>query len=158
MSRPQDTQVRDIFAPSFYSDQPNVQRYSEAPIVSPERALVDYPRARRETILEPISAFAPPGTAQIAAPRVLKLDLSIVRANVAFELSGNVLWYQRSTNISDLISVRYGSQDADAVEWQPGNALGGIPFDRLFITNAAIAGAFGSLLVFGIPDQKLFLL
>jgi hypothetical protein len=88
------------------------------------------------------------------AIKTIVLSLAGVRADELRDVSGNGLWFISSTNAGDLVSVRYNDQSNDTVPLRPGNAMIGIPFDRLLFSNAAIAGATATFVVYYLPDLK----
>jgi len=81
--------------------------------------------------------------------QILSIDLSVVRANVlqSFSRQLSFIWIPNSTNTTDLLQIRIDSATADPIPFLPGTKLNGLPFERLYLTNAAIAGATMSVMV-----------
>jgi len=74
---------------------------------------------------------------------VIDYDLTNARSNelVDFPRRFSFVFVPNSTNDTDVMQIKFGSQGADAVPFLPGGKINGIPFDRLFISNEAIVGA-----------------
>jgi hypothetical protein len=73
-------------------------------------------------------------------------------------VQGTFLQYLSSTNPTDLIRVRYGTDGAnDFMPWQPGNGLLGFPFANLSLAvPTAIAGATATFVYAQVdPDEVI---
>lgn len=75
------------------------------------------------------------------------IDMSVQRADVQFNLSGTIIWAYRMFNTADgspnttaSFGIRIADINADILNWYGGNGIEGIPFNKIFITNAATAG------------------
>jgi hypothetical protein len=127
------------------------------------RNVQDPPASRQQRTVAPLGAYEKQSAAETRnyrrkVQKILTLDLSVVRADVEFKISGSGLLYKDSTNVGDRLSIKMTDQD-DAVPWRPGDGVVGFAFDRLLITNAAQAGASATLVYFtAYPDEDLRLL
>lgn len=122
-------------------------KFKNSPVPVPDtRRFVDYERERAKKFPKIYSFTGEDGYAAIE-PTVLSFDLSILRTDVLIELAGNLVWYQSSTNLTDIIKLKYERQSATAIPFQPGNKLGGVGYTKLYMSNAVIAGATGILIL-----------
>lgn len=80
-------------------------------------------------------------------PQIYDLTLSVATTNFEIPIAGNVVKYANSTNVSDLITVRFNRKSAAAVPLRPGDAIDGIAFDRIFVSWAAQSGATASIML-----------
>lgn len=87
----------------------------------------------------------------------IQISLASTFTDTQYLISGTVLWYLSSTNVTDLINIRIASINADPIPWQPGNGVEGLPFSQIFVTvPAAIAGATATLVYFSdAPDKPV---
>lgn len=124
----------------------------------PTRSFLDYGADRAESHIPSPSVFKDTGYKN-TEPTVLKYDLSVARVDVAVPVAGNLIWYQSSTNTTDIITIKMERTSAVGIPFQPGNKLGGVPFSQLYISNAIIAGAFGFLILLqDSPEQPVSVL
>lgn len=122
-------------------------RFRGSPVPVPDtRRFVDYAQERKGKPLPSPNIFKDTGYRNIE-PTVIPLDLSVARVDLQLVVSGTLVWYMKSTNLSDLITIKYNQSGAVGLPFQPGNKLGGVPYSNLFISNAAIAGATGFLIL-----------
>lgn len=120
---------------------------SSPPPIPPGRIFVDYADLRKNHGQIPApSVFKDPGSKAIE-PTTLILDLTNARVDQEFAYSGNILWLQSSTNATDTVTIKYGRKSTTGVPFLPGNSIAGVPFQTLFISNLAIAGATAYLVV-----------
>lgn len=89
--------------------------------------------------------------------KVQSVSLTTTFTDILYNLSGTVLWYQNSTNLTDSLQIRVGDINADRMIWGPGNGIEGIPYSRIYLTNlTAVAGATASLVYFlDSPDKPV---
>lgn len=88
--------------------------------------------------------------------KVITLDLATARDKVRHNVAGTTLIYfgvavpaDPSHTLAEYpVTVRYNTQQVDGIPFTEGKALQGIPFDCLFITNDAIAGAIATLVYY----------
>lgn len=66
---------------------------------------------------------------------------------ITFSREYSFIWIPNSTNTTDVIQVRIQSASRGDIPFLPGSMLAGMPFDKLYFTNAAIAGATMILMV-----------
>jgi hypothetical protein len=128
----------------------NVQHFSEPAPVSPARQLVDYPseRAGHTYTPEDFRSVAAAGTpARLAGLRVVTIDLSVLNTNKLIDVGGNIIFFQFSVNVTDKLTIKADTVDSPAIPLMPGGKIQGFAFDRLYVTNAAIVGAVGSVLL-----------
>lgn len=76
--------------------------------------------------------------------RVITLDLTNARDRAQFDVDGTLIQavkgYDNSLSAPDAnveIAIRFNEIAADAVPFFPGQAIGGLPFNKIFVTNAA---------------------
>lgn len=72
--------------------------------------------------------------------RVVELDLATARKDEKLNLQGTLFWAIDGTDSKVKITVKIDDQINDAIPVYPGIEVSGIPFDQLYITNAAQAG------------------
>jgi hypothetical protein len=147
------------FAPLVLTTGDNRQRFTGPPVVPASRGLIDYPGERAAHSYEPESfqAVPPSGTpAKLSGLRVVTLDLSVVHTDVLLggaDVGGNIIFFQYSANVTDKITLKADTKDAQPIPLLPGGKIQGFTFDRLYFSNAAIAGAAGAvLLIANVPD------
>lgn len=125
----------------------NNARFGDNPSPVPDtRRFVDYKAERAKPPLPPSSVFKSTGYPNVE-PTVLTYDLSVARTDLEIVISGNLFWYQNSTNTSDIVRIKYERNSANPIPFQPGNKLGGVGFSRLYLTNAVIAGATATIII-----------
>lgn len=118
-----------------------------------ENRLVSPPPASALAALQPNPAGS---HFDVIQPRVLALDLSTARADAEFSVGGNVVMVSYSTNATDLIFVKFDRPAGDGVPMIAPRSIQGVPFSKLYLTHAAIAGATLYLTVFNVnPDRPL---
>lgn len=79
-------------------------------------------------------------------PKRQQISLANLITDVQYNISGTILWFQASTNVTDQLLIRIGDLDADQLPWGPGNGIEGVPFSRIFVTvPIAVAGATATL-------------
>jgi hypothetical protein len=86
--------------------------------------------------------------------RVLTINLSSSRTDQKFDIVGNVIQivegYDVANSIPDSsarITIKFNDTGADAVPFYPGQSIGGLPFDTLYISNDAQTDKTISILV-----------
>lgn len=94
---------------------------------------------------------------QLQSPKVQKISLAAAFTDQLYNLSGTVLWYLTSTNVTDSLLFRVGSLAADQLQWGPGNGLEGLPYSQLYITNLVpVPGATAQIVYFtDSPDKPV---
>lgn len=134
--------------PSVFSRFGN-QRHLTAdnpPPVPVTRKQVSFDEQRKLQKIPPASVFQ--GNAYAPAdPSVFSISLATAQTDVEYPINGNVIWFQSSTNPTDVLSVKFNRTSNVAIPLLPGNALFGIPFQKLFISNSSIGGATATLIV-----------
>lgn len=79
-------------------------------------------------------------------PKRQQISLAAGITDVQYNISGTILWYQASTNVTDQLLIRIGDIDADQLPWGPGNGIEGVPFSRIFVSvGTVVAGATATL-------------
>lgn len=95
--------------------------------------------------------------------RTLNLALTNARTNTRFTMQGTVIQMVEGRNTaggtpvaSARVTIRFNEENADAIPFLPGQAIGGIPFNKIFISNDAQAGIECTLLVItDSPDNRI---
>lgn len=77
--------------------------------------------------------------AGLGKPRKLTINLSVARVNHAFMMTGTQFAVWSAPLATDSIQVRFNESTADAITFVRGQSIT-CPFDKVFITNAALAG------------------
>lgn len=67
-------------------------------------------------------------------------DLSVARNLVEIPIGGNVLWSMEATSRTAYLDVYLNDQLRDPIRYRLGLFIRGVPFSRIFVTNAAQAG------------------
>jgi hypothetical protein len=81
--------------------------------------------------------------------KLLPISLAATFTDVPYYISGTILWYMTSTNVTDQLSVRIGSYNADRMPWGPGNGIEGVSYSVVYISNfTGVAGATAQLVYF----------
>lgn len=79
-------------------------------------------------------------------------DLAVARNMHAVEIGGNLLWTMEATSRTAYIDVRFNDQLRDPVRYRLGLFIRGMPFSRIYVTNAAQAGE--SLTLFYAVEER----
>jgi hypothetical protein len=81
--------------------------------------------------------------------KVFSLSLAAARTNeiMIFQSTFQFLSVRNSTNVTDILNVRYGAIAEDAIPFLAGSTINGVPFNTLYLTNTAIAGATMTIMV-----------
>lgn len=86
---------------------------------------------------------APPETGSgAAAVRLQRIPLDNARDDVEINIKGNFLWAIAASDISAITSIKFNDQSGTAFPFRRGSAIGGLPFNRLYVTNSAQAGKY----------------
>lgn len=88
--------------------------------------------------------------------RLLSLDLSIARSNIQFQYAGTAIFFCDSTNATDRVSVSFDPSGDPIPMGGRVNKIIGVPFNQLYVTNAAIPGATATLIIFSPPPGSNF--
>lgn len=83
--------------------------------------------------------------------QIKKQTISLTNAitDQLFNVSGTILWYMTSTNVTDQILIRIGDISADQLPFGPGNGIEGLSFNKIFVTIATpVANAVATLVYF----------
>lgn len=85
------------------------------------------------------------------------IDLSTARTNpVEFSVSGSFIWAANANASTDLAQITLDSLDNDPIPFLAGTVISGVPFGKIFIENAAIAGGFLDLVIMtDDPTQRI---
>lgn len=79
------------------------------------------------------------------------IDLTGVRANEELQLAGTMIWAVASSVATALLDIRLSDVFNDPIPFQAGTMLSGIPFTKLYLSNAAQVG--DTITVFISADQ-----
>ncbi len=71
---------------------------------------------------------------------VVRVDLTNARTLEEFIMTGNFVWAIRASAQNAAMDVRFNSQRDPDIPFAAGLSIAGLPFDRLYISNAAQAG------------------
>jgi len=80
----------------------------------------------------------------IAMPRKITIDLSIVQVDFEYGIAGNLFYVWESPDVSSYVSIRVNSTDQPALDYRKKTGLT-TPFDKLYITTPA--GQAGDLIL-----------
>jgi len=80
----------------------------------------------------------------IAMPRKITIDLSIVQVDLKYNIAGNLFYVWESPDVSSYVSIRVNSTDQPALDYRQMTGLI-TPFDNLYITTPA--GQAGNLVL-----------
>lgn len=130
------------------------RRFANNPSVRPDsRRFVDYDVERKLYAPAPVSVFTPEGMKSIE-PSGFSFDLSVAQTDFEVVISGNFIFYMGSTNVSDLVRVKYERKSSFAFPYRPGNKVDGIPFTRLYFSWLVIAGATAEFMILSAPPSQ----
>lgn len=121
----------------------------------PPAATADYNVPNRDTVERPevVTTFDPEIGMGCAT-----IDLSVAHSEdspLIIPVSGNYIWLSYSTNLTDVISLKIGSRNS-YVRVQSGQSVVGVKFDKLLVSNDAIAGAEMDI-AFGLDPRVNFI-
>lgn len=96
-----------------------------------------------------------PGEYQQQFIKRIQVNLTNTFNDALYNVSGTIIWFVASTNITDQILIRIGDINADQLPWGPGNGIEGIPFNKVYISvGVAVAGATATLAYFTDTPQS----
>lgn len=75
------------------------------------------------------------------------IDLTLARANELYDIAGSFVWSPDSSAATSLLQIRLDEVTNDLIPFQAGVRISGIPFKRLWLTNAAQVGDTITLMV-----------
>lgn len=80
-----------------------------------------------------------PGIGEPGRPQVrfYVLDLSVARQDFKVDLAGRFLWAQTSNSPSAQVDIKYNDPSGQAIPFQRGTSVAGLPFASLYVSNVA---------------------
>lgn len=74
---------------------------------------------------------------------ILRLDLSKPRQAEQTEIGGTVLWAITGSDVDAEVDISFQEEFAPQVPFRPGQSIAGIPFSRIYVTNAQQLNTLG---------------
>lgn len=118
---------------------------------TPEEAGIRYDELRAAYKHLPSSVFE--GEQLKPVYKCITLDLSAAGVNYQVPIYGNLFKFKNSTNATDLLNVRFGTVQNDAIPFLRGQGFDGMFFDSLYLTWDAVPGASAVIVVMFDPRE-----
>lgn len=84
---------------------------------------------------------APEFGSRNAVIRRLTVPLSAAQSDVKYEFSGSWLWAATTVGLNANCDIKFNEQIGQPINFRKGQVLAGYPFQRIFVSNIAQAGA-----------------